>query len=318
MHTKNHMISFEGIWVPLVTPFHHQEVDLPCIKKLARAFCDAGVHGLVVCGTTGEAAMLEEGEKAQILAAVQEVVPQDFPVVMGISGSDTRTTVEKLICLEQFGMPPSAYLISPPAYVRPSQEGIRLHYEKILAATAQPVILYNIPARTGVNMEPETIKLLAQHPQVMAIKDCGGKFVESARLLKQTELSVFCGDDAMLFDFFIIGAHGAISAAAHLRPDLFVHLFQLSKQGKTADALILFRQLFPIIRLLFSEPNPAPVKAALSLLGVLEEELRLPMTPMSHEGKRELANELDKLMNIPKPVVTSLPSFLSRHSLLVS
>jgi len=228
-------------------------------------------------------------------------VPLGFPVVLGVGGSDTRHMVEKLIRLENFGLPPSAYLISPPAYVRPSQAGILQHYQHLCGATSQPVILYNIPARTGVNIEAETIKQLAQHPQIQAIKDCGGKFAESARLLKQTDLKVFCGDDAMLFDFLIIGAHGGICAAAHIRPDLFVHLFHLSKIGKTAEALLLFKQLFPVIHLLFSEPNPAPVKAALSMLGLIDEELRLPMTPMSHEGRQQLALALESLMKIPSP-----------------
>jgi len=314
------MSIFEGIWVPIVTPFRRQEVDLEAMQKLAGDLYKSSVNGIVVCGTTGEAAMLDEGEKAQILAAIQEVVPSTFPLVMGIQGSDTRSTAEKLTKLENFGQPPAAYLISAPAYVKPSQEGIRLHFEAMCAATKLPIIIYNVPSRTGVNIEFETVKALSQygqHEQILAIKECNGKLEQTARLIKQTKLQVLCGDDVSLFDFLSIGGHGAISAAAHLRPDLFSYLRHLIIAGETSAAVLLFNQMLPMIRLLFCEPNPAPIKAALSLLGYLQEECRLPMTPMSKVGKQFLARELEVFMAIKKPEITPAKVSYAYHPALI-
>jgi 4-hydroxy-tetrahydrodipicolinate synthase len=300
------MKQMQGIWIPLITPISGAEVDISALQKLAGHYFSAGVNGLVVCGSTGEASMLSEGEKAQILAAVQDVVPVGFPVMMGIGGSYTQRVAEKLTRLEKFGTPPDAYLISAPAYVRPSQEGIALHFRALCEATEQPIVLYNIPARTGVHIETSTLSALNDCPQIIGMKDCSGRLEQAARILRTSPLRLMCGDDHLLSDFLSIGGHGAISAAAHIRPDLFCALYAMIRQGETARSLILFQQLFPLIRLLHCEPNPAPLKAALSLLGMAKEEFRLPMTPMSASGKQYLARELEKVMQIPAPQLTGI------------
>ncbi len=299
------MTTFDGIWVPLVTPFRQQKIDLRAAQQLALQMTDAGVKGLVVCGTTGEAATLDDTEQARLLAAIQEAVPANCPVALGLSGSGTYAMVERL---KRFGTAPAAYLISAPAYVRPSQEGIRLHFEALAAASGRPIILYNIPSRTGVNIDVETVAALAANPKFVAIKDCGGQLDQTSALLSQSGLNVLCGDDALMFDVFAMGAQGAISASAHIRPDLFVHLLHLIKHSKTREALALFSQLLPLIKVLFSEPNPAPVKAALSMLWGMEDSVRLPMTPMSNKGKLQLAKVLEQVMAIPGPSVLNFNS----------
>lgn len=301
------MSIFEGIWVPIVTPFRRQEVDLDAIQKLAADLYKFGVNGIVVCGSTGEGAMLDDNEKIQVLAAIQEVVPSSFPIVMGIQGSDTRSTAEKLTKLDNLRQPPSAFLISAPAYVKPSQEGIRLHFEAMCTASRLPIIIYNVPSRTGVNIEFETAKALSQygqHGQILAIKECNGKLEQAARLIQQTKMQVLCGEDVSLIDFLSIGAHGAISVAAHLRPDLFFHLQQLINSRQSAAAMLQFKQMLPMIRLLNCEPNPAPIKAALSLQGYIQEDCRLPMAAMSKIGKQFLARELEVFMAIKKTEIT--------------
>jgi len=291
------MTTFEGIWVPLVTPFRQGKLDLYSAQQLALRLSGAGIHGLVVCGTTGEAAVLNEHEQDKMLCAVMEAVQDRCPVVMGISGSDTRAVTEKVTRLN--ALRPDGFLISAPSYVRPSQEGIRLHFEAIAAAAESPVILYNIPSRTGVNIDVSTVIALQRCTNIVAIKECGGNLAQTTELINRTGLQILCGDDAMLFSTLCLGAHGAISAAAHIRPDLFVHLHDLVGDGQIVAARTLFNQMLPLIQVLFSEPNPAPLKAALAMQGLLQDELRLPMTPMSATGLVKLGKALEKMMAIP-------------------
>jgi 4-hydroxy-tetrahydrodipicolinate synthase len=291
------MSTFEGIWVPLVTPFRQGKLDLYGAQQLALGLSAAGVHGLVVCGTTGEAATLNEHEQERMLCGVMEAVQNRCPVAMGVSGSDTRAVAEKIVRLN--ALRPAAFLVSAPSYVRPSQEGIRLHFEALAAAAESPIILYNIPARTGVNIDIGTVLALEHHANIVALKECGGNLTQTMELINCTGLNLLCGDDAMLFNTLCLGGHGAISAAAHIRPDLFVHLFELVRAGQSDPARILFKQLLPLIQLLFSEPNPGPLKAALAMQGQILDELRLPMTPMSASGRIKLAKALEKLKTIP-------------------
>lgn len=291
------MSSFEGIWIPIVTPFRNGSVDLDAAQRLAVDFADSGVHGLVVCGTTGEAAALNEDEQAAMLCAVHEAVGSRCPVVMGIGGSDTRAAVEKAGRYNQYDV--AGFLISPPSYVRPSQQGILLHFQAISAATDRPIILYNIPARTGVDIETETIMSLSADPHFVAIKNCGGNLSQLTDLINTTSLKVLCGDDALLFPTLCLGGHGAISAAAHIRPDLYVDIFDLVRSGKVKQARAVFNAMLPLIRILFSEPNPGPLKAALAMQGRIREELRLPMTPISRTGREKLASVMEQVMTLP-------------------
>lgn len=291
------MPSFKGIWIPMVTPFRAGVVDFDVAQRLAVHLVDQGVDGLVVCGTTGEAALLDDEEQITLLSAVQEAVGLRCPVVMGLSGCDTRVMTKKVTCFDQAGA--TGFLISPPSYIRPSQQGLILHFQALAEATERPIILYDIPARTGVELELSTVLTLAANPQFVAIKKCGGHSVHVTELINQTSLNVLSGDDASLFTTLCLGGQGAISAAAHIRPDLFIQVFKLVQVGQIEQARAVFNALLPLIKLLFSEPNPSPVKAALALQGHIQEELRLPMLPMSTEGKDKLRAVLDQVMNIP-------------------
>ncbi|GGC94096.1 4-hydroxy-tetrahydrodipicolinate synthase [Undibacterium terreum] len=302
------MRNIEGIWVPLVTPFRNGQLDLDKAQRLARKLISAGVHGLVVCGTTGEAATLSEQEQQLLLAAVAEAAQDSCPVLMGISGSDTRALAEKVKRLNSSRC--AGFLVSAPSYVRPSQEGIRLHFEAIAQASDAPVVLYNIPSRTGVNIELATVVALQAQPNIVAIKECGGNLAQMLELVHHTRLQVLCGDDALLFHSLCLGGHGAISAAAHIRPELFVQLYELARAGRMDSARVLFGQMLPLIQLMFSEPNPAPVKAALAMQGQLQEELRLPMTPMSKPGRARLAAALEKLMAVDG---MEIPAAIAHH-----
>lgn len=290
--------ALHGIWVPLVTPFADGALDLDALQAMTSDMLAAGVHGLVVCGTTGEAASLDLAEQTSALMAVLEATQGRRPVLMGVGGSDTRSVAARVQRFDASGV--AGFLISAPAYVRPSQAGIVRHFEAAAAETSLPIVLYNIPARTGVNIDLATVSALSAHTQFCAIKEAGGDLRRLSELIEQTPLNVLCGDDALLFAALCAGAHGAISAAAHIRPDLYVRLFDLIRAQRLDQARVLFQRLLPMIRLLFSEPNPAPLKAALAMRGALRDELRLPMTPVTPACRQQLGVELEKIMALPR------------------
>jgi 4-hydroxy-tetrahydrodipicolinate synthase len=291
------MDCLHGIWVPLVTPMRHGEPDLAALQRLAARIVADGAHGLVVCGTTGEAATLDLSEQQAALAAVLEAAHGRCPVLLGVGGSDTYAAAQRVLACDE--APLAGYLVSTPAYVRPSQEGLLRHFETIADATERPIVLYNVPARTGVQLELATARRLAERPQFAAIKEAGSSLQRLAELAAHTPLAVLCGDDVLLFAALCGGAHGAISASAHIRTDLYVQLYDLLRAQRLAEARTLAAALLPMMQLLFSEPNPAPLKAALSMQGLLREELRLPMVPVTQACRERLAAALVTLEALP-------------------
>jgi 4-hydroxy-tetrahydrodipicolinate synthase len=287
--------TFRGIWVPLVTPFRGGAVDLASLQRLTEHLLKQGVDGLVVCGTTGEPATLSDDEQARVLAAVLDVVQQRTPVVFGLSGNDTAAMTTRLRELES--QPLAGWLVSAPYYTRPSQEGIRRHFETLADATGKPLLLYNIPYRSGVAMETETLKALARHPRVAGIKQSAGNDLDQlSALIDETDLQVLSGEDALIFACGCLGGHGAIAAAAHVRPDLYRRLWSLVQAGELEPARRLHHALLPWIRLLFTEPNPAAVKAVLAMTGLIEDGLRLPMTEASPGLRRRLEQALPQVL----------------------
>lgn len=286
------MTSFTGIWVPLATPFRNGEVDLPALQRLARRIADAGVAGLVICGSTGEAAALGDDERLAVLDAVLDAVPGS-PLVMGLAGNNMRSV---LGCMKEIQRRPVAGLLTPPPYyIRPSQAGV-IDYFKILAdAATVPMILYNIPYRTGIGIECDTFNVLAQHERIVALKDCGGDQSLTMRLIARAQLQVLAGEDHQLLSTLCLGGSGAIVASAHIRPELYVRLAQLLEAGELDQARKIFYRLLPMIRLLFSEPNPGPLKAALAMMGWMQDELRPPMQRASVSIKEKLRQQLTLL-----------------------
>jgi 4-hydroxy-tetrahydrodipicolinate synthase len=272
------MTSFTGIWVPLVTPFHNGEIDFPALHALARRIADAGVTGLVACATTGEAASLGDEEQLAVLDAILKAVP-GCPIVMGLAGNNLAHLLERQKQIQH--RPIAGLQVPPPYYIRPSQAGVTEFFRTIANAAAVPVILYDIPYRTGVAIERPTFELLAQHPKIAAVKDCGGSQKSTMALIAETELDVLAGDDQQILATLCLGGTGAISAAAHIRPDWYVRIAQLVKAGDLDQARALFYRLLPLIELLFEEPNPGPLKAALSMMGEMRNEVRTPMQPAS-------------------------------------
>jgi 4-hydroxy-tetrahydrodipicolinate synthase len=284
------MRSFDGIWIPLVTPFHDGKIDFPALQALARSMFDAGVSGLVACGSTAEAAALDDGEQLAVLDAILDAVP-GCPVAMGLAGNRQAAMLEKMQKIQQ--RPIAGLLIPAPYYIRPSQEGLRAFYLAMADAAEAPVIVYNIPYRSGINIDAATILALADHERIVAVKDCGGNAAATMDLIAHGGLQIMAGEDEQIFTTLCLGGSGAITAAAHIRPDLFVRVAQLVREQRLVEAREQFYALLPLIRLLFAEPNPAVIKTALAMMGMLRDELRAPMlvsSPALHDGlRRELS-----------------------------
>lgn len=283
------MTGFTGIWVPLVTPFQNGDIDIPALQSLARRIMSSGASGLVVCGSTGEAAALSEDEQLAALDAVLEATPGS-PVIMGLAGNNMRAVLGKLQQTQR--RPIVGILAPPPYYIRPSQRGLIEYFHTLADAASVPLILYNIPYRTGVAMEFDTIAAIARHERVQAIKDCGGDIGLTMRLIDETNLQVLAGEDLQLLSTLALGGSGAILAAAHIRTDWFTRIAELVNRGELGEARAIFYRLLPMIRLLFQEPNPGPLKSALSIMGWMSDELRSPMQRASNTLAERIHTEL--------------------------
>ncbi|ACC73840.1 4-hydroxy-tetrahydrodipicolinate synthase [Paraburkholderia phymatum] len=285
------MSNFSGIWIPLVTPFSNDgTVDHAALRRLIARYADADVAGVVALGTTGEPSALDAAEQEAVLATTLDAARGALPVIVGVSGNNARSMRERVLRLNT--LPLAGLLISAPYYVRPSQAGIAHHFTMLADASEQPVVLYDIPARTGVRIELDTLLSLAAHPRIQAIKDCAGSLDITHALILDGRLQVLAGDDARIFDTLCMGGSGAIAASAHIWPERFVALDRELKAGNLAEGRALFHALLPLIRALTSESNPSPVKAALAAQGMLAGVLRAPMTQASETLQARLQHML--------------------------
>ncbi|MFI8613932.1 4-hydroxy-tetrahydrodipicolinate synthase [Acidovorax sp. NPDC077693] len=269
---------FSGLWIALVTPFKDGAVDHSALAALTTRLCADGVAGFVACGSTGEAAALDKAEQLQVLETVLGAA-QGLPVVMGLSGYHQGQMLEQVRALAHY--PVAGLLVSAPHYIRPSQEGL-LHWFRTLAdASAVPVLIYDIPYRTGATISTETLLALAAHPRIQGIKDCGGSPAKTQALIADGRLQVLTGEDAQIFHTLALGGAGAISASAHWQTPQFVELTALLRSGDLPAARPVWQALQPWVEACFAEPNPAPLKAMLAHAGWMRSELRAPMMPAS-------------------------------------
>ena len=287
----------DGLWLPMVTPLRKDQVDLDAAQRLASHYAAAGVDGLIVLGTTGEGGLLTDAERFMLAAAVLEAVDGTLPVMAGVGGVATHAVCDQVRKLDR--LPLAGYLVPPPYYLRVSDEGITWHMRSVAAQTGRPLMLYNVPRRTGCTISPELAWRLASHPQIVAIKECDAAGMRT--LAMQDLIGVYCGDDASMLDHLLRGGQGIVPAAAHVRPDLFIRLLHYARTGRDEAARALFRQLSPLIGLMFAEPNPAPVKAALSLCGMTTAEVRRPLTPAS----KALVAQIETVLALLPPMLTA-------------
>ena len=270
--------NFEGIWIPIITPFKGESVDHVALTKLAQHLEGHGIAGLVAGATTGEGALLTQGEQEAVFSTLRAAVPK-LPIVLGLSESATQAAVARARALAQ--LRPDGLLVTAPTYVRPTQQGVQKHFEQIVEAADLPILVYNIPYRTGVNVELETLQLLSQDARMVGIKECGGSTERLLRLVHETPLKILSGDDSQNFAALCLGAHGTVAASAHIFPELHVRVFDLLRDGQLAAARRIAVALQAIVRDLFAEPNPAPLKALLASQGWCDASVRLPFLPAS-------------------------------------
>jgi len=239
----------------------------------------------VVCGTTGEAAALSKQEQLAVLDAVLEWAPAER-VVMGLAGNNLTELLHLQSEIQK--RPVAGLLVPPPYYIRPSQAGLEAFFNTVADASRVPVIVYDIPYRTGVAFELGTLLNIVAHERIVAIKDCGGNQATTLALLRSGTVDVLCGEDHQIFTALCLGAKGAIAASAHIHPEQFVTLYQQIRDNRLAEGRATFFQLLPLIQSLFLEPNPGPVKTALALEGLIGDELRAPMQRSSETMRLHL------------------------------
>jgi len=266
-----------GVWIPIVTPFREGRIDHEALSALVKRLAADGVAGFVVCATTGEAPLLSDTERVEVLGTIESATP--LPLIMGASG----TTASEVLRRADAAMAhaPAACMVTPPPYLRPSQAALRAFFTTIADALPAPLVVYDIPARTGVRLELDTLLALAAHDNIVALKDCGGRVEQTEALIADGRLQVLCGNDNEWFSTRCLGGAGAIAASAHVRTDLFVAFDQALARGDLAAGRALWGRLKPLTVGLFEEPSPGPLKALLAAQGECANELREPMTTAS-------------------------------------
>ena len=270
-------LDFSGVWIPIVTPFREGRVDHAALATLVERLAADGVAGFVVCATTGEAPLLSDAERVEVLGTIKGAT--SLPLIMGASGTTTGEVLRRADAAMAHA--PTAFMVTPPPYLRPSQDALRAFFTTIADGLPAPLVLYDIPARTGVRIELDTLLALAAHPRIVALKDCGGRVEQTEALVADGRLQVLCGNDNEWFSTRCLGGAGAIAATAHVRTDLFVAFDRALARGDLAAGRALWRQLKPLAVGVFDEPSPGPVKALLAAQGACANELRAPLTTAS-------------------------------------
>jgi 4-hydroxy-tetrahydrodipicolinate synthase len=276
-HHREQPVDFSGLWIPLITPFQPDgSVDTQALQGLLNHYCKTGIAGLVVNGTTGEPSSLSATEQLQALdLALQAAIASGKQVIAGLPNYSLSAALNGLVALNE--RPLSGVLVSAPAGIRPSQAGLLDWFRRLADASHHPLVVYDIPYRTGVVIERDTLLTLAQHPNIHAIKDCGGDLGKTLALIRHNQLAVLAGEDLQLFSSVAQGSRGGICASAHLHTEDFVAILDKLRTGDHAGALAQWLPLVPWIEQAFSAPNPAPVKAALAAQGRIQNVLRAPL-----------------------------------------
>jgi 4-hydroxy-tetrahydrodipicolinate synthase len=289
------MDRISGIWLPLITPFRDGALDEASLRRMTRHYLAQPIDGFILAATTGEGLTIDEHETAQLVAAVAEEVGGRKPIYLGVSGSDTRKVGKALHATADW--PVNGYLIACPYYTRPSQEGLYRHFAALAGETARPLLIYNIPYRTGVNMANETMLRLAELPNIAGVKDCCADQTQSFDLTRSRpdSFSVLTGEDALFYNALTQGADGGILASAHIDTGRFASVRNIFMSGDQVGALRAWRTLADLPRLLFAEPSPAPIKHWLWRAGLIESpEVRLPMTPVSDILAKRIEREMER------------------------
>ncbi|MGA2482794.1 MAG: 4-hydroxy-tetrahydrodipicolinate synthase [Candidatus Acidiferrales bacterium] len=293
---------FTGCGTAMVTPFRQdQSLDEPALRRLVRRQLDAGVDFLVPCGTTGESPTLTRAEQLRVVEIAIEEARGRVPVLAGAGGYNTAEVIELASELKALGA--DGILSVTPYYNKPTQEGLYQHYRAIAAAVSLPVVLYSVQGRTGVNLEPATVKRLAEIENIVGIKEASGNIAQMSAILNivPEQFAVLAGDDAVTLPLAALGGRGVISVAANEIPAEMTRLVRLCLKNDFSAARQLHRRFLPLLEVNFAESNPIPVKAAMALMGLLEPVWRLPLVAPRPETFARIRAVLESLALIERP-----------------
>jgi 4-hydroxy-tetrahydrodipicolinate synthase len=279
---------FVGAMTALVTPMRDGQVDEAALEALVEWQIAEGIDALVPCGTTGESATLTHDEHGKVIRAVVRAAKKRVPVIAGAGSNSTAEAIALSKDAREAGA--DALLQITPYYNRPTQEGLYLHFRAIAEAVPLPMVLYNVPARTGCDLLPETIARLCELPSVVAVKEAHGSVQRTQQILQRTgeRLVILCGEDAINYPLYAVGARGCISVVGNVAPRLIAECWDAHAAGDAARARKLHYQSLPLAEALFSEASPIPSKAALAMMGRIAPDIRLPLHAMSDAGKSKL------------------------------
>ena len=283
---------FKGSLVAIVTPFVDGKLDEKRFNSLLEFQIKNGTSGIVPCGTTGESATLSLKEHERVVEITVQTVAGRVPVIAGAGSNNTAEAVR--LTRHAKGAGADGVLLISPYYNKPTQKGIYLHFKAIAEGVDIPIVLYNIASRTGINIEPDTVAKLAQIKNIVAIKEASGNLSQMAQIVKLCgdNIALISGDDALTLPVLSIGGIGVISVVANIVPAQTVQLIKLFEDGKIKEAKEVYYQLLPLVKVMFIETNPGPVKQALGMMGLVKPELRLPLSPMLPDNKEKLQQVL--------------------------
>ncbi len=285
--------SFEGSMAALVTPFRSGKVDDRALAGLLEFHLKARTDVIIPCGTTGESATLSHEEHRRVMSFVVDYVAGRVPVICGAGSNNTAEALGLVQHAKKIKA--DGVLVVTPYYNKPTQEGLYRHFEFIARKADIPIVLYNVPSRTGVSLSPQTVARLAKLSNVVAIKEASGNLDQVDQILELCGITVISGDDSLTLPMMSIGARGVISVAANVVPHRVREMVHLALEGNWEEARQLHRELYPLSKVLFIETNPIPVKTALGLMKKIKPEFRLPLCEMRAENQKKLEDVLKKL-----------------------
>lgn len=288
--------TFTGCGTALVTPFRRDgSLDEPAVSRLARRQIEAGIHFLVPCGTTGECPTLTDAEQVRVVELVVAVANGRVPVLAGAGGYNTDDVIHAAKRMRAAGA--DGILSVTPYYNKPTPEGLFQHYRAISDAVQVPIVVYNVPGRTGVNVDPATLLRLTSIPNVVAVKEASGNVTQMCEICAAVpdDFIVLSGDDALTLPLMAIGGRGIISVASNEIPAEMSRLVELAESGDFAGARALHQRILPLMQINFVESNPIPVKSAMASMGLLDEVYRLPMVPPAPASKKRIEGVLQSL-----------------------
>lgn len=291
------MVNFGQILTAMVTPFDKDgEIDIQRTKDLVNHLIENGTDGLVVAGTTGESATLSTIEKVELFKLVKETAAGRVPVIAGTGTNSTKATIELTKLAEDAGV--DGIMLVNPYYNKPSQEGLYQHYKAGAEATSLPVMLYNIPGRTAVNMTPDTIIRLSEIDNIVCVKEASGDLDAMTQIISGTpdDFHLYSGDDGLTLPVLAIGGVGVVSVSSHIIGNEMQQMINLFKQGQLQEAAKMHGTLRPVMKAMFAQPSPSPVKAALNQRGVQVGGVRLPMLPLTEAEEAQLKSVLQSVL----------------------